>query len=180
MRTRVHIFGASGSGTSTLGREVARRSDLPFFDADDFFWQKTDPPFQRAQDPETRQRLLMEALSADPGWVLAGSISGWGDLAIGLFDLALFVEVPTEIRLERLRAREQRRFGDRIAPSGDMHEQHRAFLDWAARYDEGGMDVRSRRLHAEWMKRLACPVLKLDGLLSFDILAGRIVAAMDA
>ncbi len=42
---RVHIFGASGAGTSTLGRALADRHRLVHLDTDDFYWMPTDPPF---------------------------------------------------------------------------------------------------------------------------------------
>ena len=51
--------------------------------------------------------------------------------------------------MERLLQREQERFGERILLGGDMYEQSQAFLAWAASYDEGGLDIRSRRLHEE-------------------------------
>jgi adenylate kinase family enzyme len=37
---RVHIFGASGSGTTTLGRTLAERLGVRFFDGDDYFWER--------------------------------------------------------------------------------------------------------------------------------------------
>ena len=41
---RIHILGASGSGTTTLGRALAARLQCPHFDTDDCFWLPTDPP----------------------------------------------------------------------------------------------------------------------------------------
>jgi adenylate kinase family enzyme len=41
---RVHILGASGAGTTTLARALADDLAIPAFDADDYFWVKTDPP----------------------------------------------------------------------------------------------------------------------------------------
>jgi hypothetical protein len=62
--------------------------------------------------------------------------------------------------------REAARYGERaIAPGGDRHEFAEAFLEWAGRYDEGGLDVRSRALHEAWLAKLACPVLRVDGTL---------------
>jgi adenylate kinase family enzyme len=161
MRERVLIFGAAGSGTSTLGRALAKRHALAVFDADDFFWETTDPPFQLIRGRPDRQRLLAEALRSESHWVLTGSICGWGDAVIPLFDLAVFVVTPTTVRLERLREREQGRFGERLSATGDMHQQHQAFLAWAAQYDQGSIDMRSRRLHEEWVKQLACPLFGL-------------------
>jgi hypothetical protein len=40
-----------------------------------------------------------------------------------------------------------------------MYESSQAFLTWAASYDEGGLDIRSRRLHDQWHGTLPCPML---------------------
>ena len=37
-------------------------------------------------------------------WVLSGSLEGWGDSIIPLFDLVVFISAPNEVRLQRLRA----------------------------------------------------------------------------
>ena len=141
---------------------MARRHDLDFFETDDFFWEATDPPYQRPNDRALRQTLLLDALRKSNGWVLAGSLCGWGDDVIPLLDLAIYVTTATPLRLRRLREREHRLFGDRIAPGGDMHEQHNDFLEWAAQYDNGSLDVRSRRLHGRWMLALPCRVCRVD------------------
>ena len=178
MRDHVLIFGASGSGTSTLGREIARSHGVALFDADDLFWEVTDPPFLHARERSERQRLLAQALSSESRWVLTGSICGWGDVAIPLLDLAVFVVTPTVLRLERLRERERHRFGERLSAGGDMHDQHEAFLAWAAQYDEGPVDMRSRRLHEEWLKQISCPVVRVDGSRPLDALRDQISTAM--
>src|SRR5688500_14493871 len=96
----VHVFGASGAGTSTLGREVARRHDLDFFDTDDFYWEATDPPYQKPAARALRRTMLLNALKASDGWVLAGSLCGWGDDVIPLLDLAVYVSTDTSVRLK--------------------------------------------------------------------------------
>jgi adenylate kinase family enzyme len=178
MRVHVHIFGASGAGTSTLGLELAQRRGMAFVDTDDVFWEPTDPPYQRSRERGLRQRMLMEELATRDRWVLAGSLCGWGDAAIPLMDLAVFVLAPVDIRIARLQAREQLRFGDRIRPGGDMYDQHRSFLDWARRYDEGSAVERSRRLHEDWIALLSCPVIRVDGARPVDELCGQISKAM--
>jgi hypothetical protein len=81
--------------------------------------------------------------------------------------LVIFPGVPTEIRLARLKAREQRRFGtDALAPGGARHDAHIAFMDWAAAYDEGGLDMRSRQRHEQWLATLPCPCVRLEGALT--------------
>jgi len=180
VRTRIHIFGASGSGTSTVGRAIADEYGFKHFEVDDLFWEATDPPYQRARERSHRQRLLIEALSSTPCWVLTGSLAGWGDIAIDLFELAVFVETPTAIRLDRLRAREASRFGGRLLETGDMYQQYRDFLTWASRYDEGPIDMRSRRLHEEWLSRLPCPGVRVDGSGSVEAICAQLSATIAA
>ena len=44
MIRRIHILGASGSGTTALGQALAEHLRCPHFDTDDYFWLPTDPP----------------------------------------------------------------------------------------------------------------------------------------
>jgi adenylate kinase family enzyme len=180
MMRRIHIFGASGAGTSTLGRELARRLDCHSFDTDEFFWRKTDPPYQQPNDREERKRLLFDALIGSDRWVLAGSLCGWGDEVIPLLNLAVFVITEQQVRLQRLREREARRFGPRIVTGGDMHGQHQAFLEWASQYDTGSSEMRSRKLHEQWLKKLRCNVCRVDGALSVEDLCGQVMGSICA
>jgi adenylate kinase family enzyme len=164
----IHILGASGSGTTTLGRALSQRLQCLFFDTDAYFWLPTDPPFTGKRETTLRQQLLMDDLTAHKSWVLSGSLCGWGDLAIPLFDLVVYLWLPTDIRLERLRQREIERYGERIMPGGDMYEQSQAFLDWAASYDDGGLDMRSRQRHEQWLSTLPGPIVCIEGEYSIE------------
>ena len=158
MSKRIHILGASGSGTTTLGSALAACLGCPHLDTDEYFWLPTDPPFQQARSRTDRQALLGAALARHEGWVLSGSLCGWGNLFMPLFDIVVFLWVPPAVRLARLAARERRRFGEAaLAPGGAMHAPYTAFMAWAAAYDDGGLELRSRRLHEQWLRSL--PVL---------------------
>ena len=122
-----------------------------------------------------RRGLLLDALGKSERWVLAGSCRGWGDDVRPLLDLAIFVTTPTPVRMERLRAREAERFGPRIAEGGDMHESSKAFLAWAAKYDDARPDMRSRQLHEIWMRELTCRVCRVDGERAVEVLCGEVV-----
>lgn len=105
----------------------------------------------------------MEDLTAHDSWVVSGSLCGWGDVAIPLFELVVFLWLPTDMRIERLCQREIERYGERIMPGGEMYEQSQEFLEWAASYDDGGLDMRSRRLHEQWLGTLPCPIVCIEG-----------------
>lgn len=174
--TRIHIFGASGSGTTTLGGALAERLGLPAFDVDDFFWERTEPPYTTVVPVPLRQERLRTALANQEGWVLSGSLTRWGDFLIPEFDLVVFLALPPEIRMERLRCRERQRYADRIREGGDLHEPHRAFMAWAEGYDRGGPEMRSRISHEAWMATLTCPLLRLEGDLELGEKVARVLA----
>ena len=125
---RLYVFGASGSGTSTLGQHLAERLRLVHVDCDDRYWAKTDPPFQEKRAPIDRVTSILQALGPD-GWVLSGSCDTWGQAILDRARLIVFVTLPTPLRLERLKAREIARFGDRIEKGGDMHRTHADFTE---------------------------------------------------
>jgi adenylate kinase family enzyme len=162
MIQRIHILGASGSGTTTLGRAFAEHLQYPHFDADNYFWVPTDPPYTRQRERTERQQLLLNDVTAQDAWVLSGSLCEWGDVAIPHFELVVFLALPHDRRMARLRQRAHERFGERILPGGDMYEQSQAFLAWAAAYDEGGLDIRSRQLHDQWLTTLRCPIIYFE------------------
>ena len=179
MIDRIHILGASGSGTTTLGRALSKRFGYVQLDTDDYFWEPTDPPFQCPRDRHERQTLLVAALHAYPRWVLSGSLCGWGDLFIPRFDLVIFLWVPAEVRLARLRERERHRFGtEALTPGGARHDAHIAFINWAAAYDEGGEDMLSRRRHEQWLTALPCSCLRLEGALTIEEQVARVARVL--
>jgi adenylate kinase family enzyme len=177
---RIHVFGASGSGTSTLGKALASELGLSFLDSDDFFWEKTEPPFIAVKEKAKRRADLAAATRASPSWILSGSIVDWGDFLIPDIDLAVYLYLPPEIRLGRLRARERERFGDRIEEGGDMRGKSQEFLAWAARYDTAGMEQRSRALHAEWIKKLDGRILKIEGDIELEERMERVKRRLEA
>lgn len=153
---RIHITGASGSGTSTLGRALAAEVGAVFLEADDFFWLPTDPPFQTQRPVDERRASLLAAMRGADRVVVSGSVNAWGAEIEDAFDLVVFLYVDTALRLERLGARELRLFG-RANP---------AFLEWAAQYDDGPPEGRSLARQNAWLAARRCPVLRLEGDLS--------------
>lgn len=171
MKHIIHIFGASGSGTSTLGRALAADMGLTHMDSDDYYWLPTDPQYTAKRPVEERLRLMNADIdAADRGVVISGSLTGWGDPLIPRFTHVIRLNTPTEVRIERLKAREYAHFGERIREGGDMHQAHLEFLDWAAQYDTGDVSMRSKACHDEWEKLLPCPVTIAPGNMPLDVL----------
>ena len=163
MENRIHIFGPSGVGATTLGGALANRLDIIHLDSDDFYWEESEIPYTRERKPAERAEILGSEMRKYQNWVSSGSLCGWGDFAIPLFTLAVFLWIPEDVRLIRLEKREIDRYGtDAVLPGGWFYQNSQDFLAYASKYDKGGLDIRSRALHEKWMEKLPCRLLRME------------------
>lgn len=160
----IYIFGAAGSGTSTLGKELSEQLGYKWMDTDDYFWEPTNPPFTTQRERSERVRLMREDIERYENVVISGCVGNWGNALCPFFTLAVRVVIDSELRLARLKKREQERFGERIAPGGDMYEHHLEFIEWASKYDTAGVEIRSKAKHDEWQNQLLCPIIVVDSV----------------
>jgi hypothetical protein len=103
------IASASGNGKTTLGRELARRLDLPFLELDALVhgpgWAETPDDVLRAQ---------VEPVVASDGWVIDGTYRRkLGDLVLEAADVVVWLDLPVRIWLPRLLRRTLRRMRGR-------------------------------------------------------------------
>jgi len=47
MKQKIHIFGASGSGTSSIAQAAAVKLGYQHFDSDNYYWFLTTEPFTK-------------------------------------------------------------------------------------------------------------------------------------
>lgn len=163
-RCRLHVLGATGSGTTTLGRALADFWSVPHADADDYFWVPTDPPFVQKRPESARLALMRDMFVPREAWVLSGSVSGWGDSIVAQCDAVVFLTLHPEERLRRLDSREFRR---RAGAEFDEFAWSE-FREWASGYDDPTFDGRSRVAHEAWLDQLDRPVLRLDSAKSLE------------
>ena len=109
MKNVIHIYGASGSGTSTLGRKISEELGYKFMDTDDYFWLPTNPRYTTKRSKEERLALMKKDISDNDNVVISGSLVDWGDELIPLFTLAIRLVTDTEIRTTRLKEREKQK-----------------------------------------------------------------------
>ncbi len=157
-------MGASGAGTTTLGRALADFWSVPHADADDYFWVPSDPPYAEKRPEADRLALMQSVFLPREGWVLSGSMLGWGDGVVGMCDAVVFLTLDPSERMRRLTAREGRRQQGREADP----EAWDSFLAWARGYDDPAFAGRSRVAHEAWLEGLDQPVLRLDSALGRD------------
>ena len=178
MKNVIHIFGASGSGTTTLGKRICEELGYTLMDTDDYFWMPTNPRFTLKRPADERIALMKRDIDQSENVVISGSLTDWGDVLIPFFTLVIRIEMDQTLRINRLKQREKARFGSRIEPGGDMYQQHLNFVEWAKTYDNGGMNVRSKMKHDDWQKLLSCQVLCLDGADTLDANLGKVLTAL--
>lgn len=166
---RINIFGASGSGVSTTGQYLAKKLKLQYFDSDDYFWKKTEPPFLYRQDPKDRNEKIKSDLEDLENWVLGGSIFQWGDNVFPPFNLVVFLYIPQEIRIDRLKKREFEKYGNSIIADQKRKQQFDTFIAWATDYDNcTGLANRNIKAHENWLQSITFPTLKIIGDLTVD------------
>ncbi len=179
MATRIHLFGASGCGATTLGAAIGQRLGIPHLEADDYYWLPTDPPFTDKYPKEERWRRIRERLQGHDDWVLSGgSVYNWGEGLVPAFTLAVFLRLAPQERMARLRRREAERYGTALDTDAAMQAKSRAFLAWAAGYDSGAEGTRTLEQHRQWIRELHCPVLTLDTRASVADLTDQVLAAL--
>ena len=154
----VLITGASGSGTTTLGKYVADKLKWNFIDADDYYWLPTDPPYEQERDSIERLELILGEIKKHDSNVIAGSVMEWGKIIEESFDLIAFLYLDTSIRVDRLKVREKANLG-RVDPE---------FIRWASEYDTGPEYGRSYAKHRTWLAKRKCRVIIIEGDLTTE------------
>lgn len=158
MRPRgILVCGLNGAGKSTLGRALARRLGYWFADSEDLYFPKHDPrhPWAGARTREEAVALLLEQGRRRPDLVFAAVTGNYGPQAEALFRWAVLVETPRALRLARVRQRSYRRFGERMGPGGDLHQEEEAFFRM--------VESRPETLVEDWLAAASLQVLRVDG-----------------
>ena len=148
----VLIMGASGSGQTTLAKELSKHLSYKFLDSDDLYWLATKPAYQKKRNIDQRLIMTLKEMK-NYNVVLAGSIMGWGDELENAFDIIIFLSLDTEIRLRRLKQRE-------IVELGFIDQ---GFLAWAKEYENPDFTGRNRLKHENWISKRQGQILTIEG-----------------
>lgn len=92
-------------------------------------------------------------------FVLSAVTGDFGQEMSSMYELAVLISVPHEIRLKRIQQREYRKYNERILEGGDLVDQHMEFVFVAGR---------SLTKIEEWADALQCPLLCIDGTMDIS------------
>jgi len=160
---KILVFGASGSGTTTLGNEIEKNADFKHLDVDDYYWKKTITPFQEKIPLTERNKNLKSDFKKNENIIVSGSMVSWGKEWETAFDLAIFIRLENKVRMERLKRRETERYGEKLLTDKKIHQNSIAFLEWANQYENPNFSGRTLKVHNKWTELLSCKVLRSNG-----------------
>lgn len=162
MRTGILICGLNGVGKSTLGKALADKLHFRFIDNEDLYFPKTDPnyPYASERTREEVEKLLFDEIKAHENFVFTSVKGDYGEADHPFFQYVVLIEVPRDIRLQRVKNRSFQKFGNRMMPGGDLYEQEKRFFDFVKDRAENTVE--------EWAQRLSCPIIKIDGTKSIE------------
>ncbi len=160
---KIHIMGASCAGSTTLGNALAKRLGYTYLDTDAYYFVPTEIPFSVKREPTERIAMMKADFEANDNVIIGGSLVSWGDEWFTNFDLVVFLYIPHDIRMARLHAREVERYGDKIFTDPYRAVQYQQFTAWAKGYDDNSTNGRNLGVHLDWLSKVNCPVLKIDG-----------------
>lgn len=151
------ICGLNGTGKSTLGKVLAEILGFHCIDNEDLFFPKTNPNylFDSPRSREEVEKLLMNEIQEHENFVFIAVKGNYGEDCVSLYKYAVLIDVPKEIRLQRVKNRSLVKFGHRMLPGGDLYEQEESFFKMVSARPEHYVD--------EWAQTLECPIIKIDG-----------------
>ena len=157
MGTGIIVCGLNGSGKSTLGKALAENTGFHFIDNENLYFPKTCPEYMYASARSEKEvgELLLSEIKEHENFVFASVKGSYGENILSYYQYAVLIEVPKDIRLQRVRNRSYQKFGSRMLKGGDLYEREETFFDFVNSRPENDVEI--------WIQSLNCPVIRVDG-----------------
>lgn len=104
--------------------------------------------------------MLFEKIQNHPRFIFTAVNGDFSKRITLSYKLVIYLAVPLDERMRRVKQRAFDKFGNRVLDGGDMYGQEQKFFDFCA--------GRSDEKIIKWLETLSCPVLYLDGTSSTD------------
>lgn len=173
-RNGIAIVGLNGSGKSTLGHMLAKETGYHEMDVEDYFFPEQREsrrnalegtadmtagalPFSAPRDKGQVEKALLDDIRLHPEFILCGVSLNWCEELLSEINTVFWLKTPRDIRISRIKNREEARWGARVAEGGDMYESQLEFRRMAAGLSESKV--------SDSVAYLSCDVVALDGTL---------------
>jgi adenylate kinase family enzyme len=94
---RILVYGVTGSGKTTIARQIAARTGLPWHEVDNLTWE---PGWVVVPVEEQRRRIA--AICAGERWILDTAYGAWLELPLARVELIVALDYPRWRSLARL------------------------------------------------------------------------------
>ena len=125
---KVIIIGCPGSGKSTFAVKLGEKTGLPLYHLDMMYWNADKTKVEKS----VFLSRLAKALESD-GWIIDGNYSSTMEMRMAACDTVIFLDYPTEVCLDGIRAR-------RGKPRADMPwtetEEDAEFTEYVKSFNE--------------------------------------------
>jgi len=163
------ICGLNGSGKTTLANSLSQKTNFCHFDIENYYFSNnSDVPYAQPRARDQVEALLMEDIQKNPKFVFSAVNGNFNDTVTSKYKLVIYLYVPLNERMRRIKQRAYDKFGSRVLEGGDMCEQEQKFFDFCA--------LRSDDKIIEWLNTLSCPVMQLDGTEKIENNTNRILS----
>lgn len=156
----IAIVGGNGSGKTTLGAALSKELNYKHMDIEYYYFKESEIPYSH---PRTRGEViqLMEAdIVKHPNFIISAVNGDLGDNINSLYDCVIYLKVPLDIRLIRIKQRAYNMFGDRVLEGGDMYKQEQEFFN--------SVVTKNMEKTDEWLQEISCPIIYVDGTKPID------------
>ena len=155
MKCGICVCGLNGSGKTTLAGELAKALNLKHMDIEQYYFTSTDNPYTLSRTRVEVERLILGDIRKNPRFIFSAVNGDMTPEINDNYDLVVYLDVPPDVRMKRIRQRAIDKFGDRVLPGGDMYEQEEKFFAYS--------EKRTPEKIENWLKTLSHKVLRLDG-----------------
>lgn len=104
---RILVYGATGSGKSSMARQLSELTGIPWTSVDDICWRPGWVPM-----PAEEQLAHFDDLTQTRSWILDSAYGGWRHLVLERADLVVALDLPRLTSLTRLLRRTAARIID--------------------------------------------------------------------
>ena len=104
---RILVYGATGSGKSSMAGQVSELTGIPWTSVDDICWRPGWVPM-----PADEQLAHFDDLTQTRSWILDSAYGGWRHLVLERADLVVALDLPRLTSLTRLLRRTAARIFD--------------------------------------------------------------------
>ena len=158
--SKIIICGLNGSGKTTLGKELAKRTNYLHKDIEEYYFNNNvDYKYAKAYSKYEVIKNIEKDFDKYNNIIFTACKGDYGNLNTR-YDFAIYIQLDKETRLNRVKERSYKQFGDRVLKNGDLYEKESRF--WNMVYNKDESKVK------DWFNCLKCPKIQIDGKKSIE------------